>query len=316
MITDVYFAKKNNKLLIAYQNAREQNVYLSISDYKFAPKLEKSLILHNDYNIDFIIEKGFEYTKIEKKEMDIGVKYKNIWKPFLDRNVMSELNFDISMLYKSKRNLYILVQKLQDLLLYVEPTETSLKTYSHKIKELFILACTEVESYFKLYGFGRNERTSDYIKILKRVNLFQYNISLFGYTNPYSCNPFKCWNEDNPTQSLFWYDAFTKLKHNPTDNFNLATLENCINAIAADIILFTIRYSVHSLYRGNDIYSTLISSLISLKIEETFDFYIPNIESKANFLYPEEPYQFCVDNKYITATNLCGEQILIPFIER
>ncbi|AZA89103.1 hypothetical protein EG349_19960 (plasmid) [Chryseobacterium shandongense] len=51
----------------------------------------------------------------------------------------------------SQQALKILLEKLDDLFLYIEPTESSMSTYSHKTRELLILACTEVENFWMHY---------------------------------------------------------------------------------------------------------------------------------------------------------------------
>ena len=313
MKTDVYFAKKDNKMIIAYMNDKQQEVFLGVSRYDFAPFFSKALVFDSSVVIENILIKGFEYTIIEKKEMDVGVKFKNIWKPFIQENVTKELNFNVPILYQAKRNLSILIQKLQEILLFVEPSPKCLQTYSHKIKELLILSCTELENSFKFYQFGKNERTSDYVKILDFVDLSKYSISLIGYADAFKSYPFKTWNKKQPTKSLPWYEAYTEIKHNSSENFQSATLEHCLNAIMANIIMFAIRYSVKHLYTNADVYSSLISTHFDFKIENSLDFYIPLIECQPAPPYPEQPY--FINDKFI-GTELVGFLIQHPYEER
>ena len=300
-------------MIIAYLNDKKQEVFLSISRYNFAPFFNNALVLDNSLSIDDILSKGFEYTIIDRKKMDVGVKYKNIWKPFIQESITKELNFDVPTLYRAKRNLSILIQKLQEILLFVEPSPECLQTYSHKIKELLILACTELETSFKFYKFGKNERTSDYVKILDFVDLSKYKVSLIGYTNAFKSCPFENWNSKEPTKSIPWYNAYTKIKHNSNEQFNLATLENCLNAIIADVIIFAIRYSIKSLYLDNDVCSNLFNTSFDFRIEDTFDFYIPLIECEPIYPYPEQPYYFYNGS---IATQLVGTMKQLPYEER
>lgn len=313
METDVYFSKNENHLLISYQNDKKQNVFLQILRADYAPSLEGILICDSTYSIQKVITNCFELPAPDVKRMEIGIKKKYIWKPLLE-NARNELDFKIEDLCRAKRDLGILIQKLQEILLFVEPSPEGLKTYSHKIRELLILACTELESSFKFYNLGNNEKTSDYVKILSMVDLGKHHLSLVGYTNPYKCCPFKDWSAKNPTKSLPWYDAYNQVKHHKDSSFPLATLENCINAIAANIIMFAIRYSPAMLYNENDVCSNLVRNSLDFRVEETQDFYIPVFEGKTTFTGVfSHPFSF---PNGTTIDNVCDQKILVPFIER
>lgn len=283
METNVYFCKKNGILLIAYQNGKNQNVFLQVSRADYAPFIEACLICDNSYDIEKVITNCYEYPIMEKKYMKIGVKYKHIWKPFIINNVENELEFTISEAYRAKRDLQILIEKMQELLLFVEPSNEGLKSYSHKARELLFLACSDFESMLKKYNFGKNERMNDYIEIMKYIDLSKFKIQLVGYSKSYKCSPFENWNVKDPSKSLSWYYAYNQLKHNIDKNFHLATLENCINAISANIILFTIRYSTNYIYVKDDTCSSLIRGSFDYRIENSMDFYIPIFEGERSY---------------------------------
>lgn len=283
MKTDVYFARKNDFGLIAYENAKHQNVFLKVAAIDFAPQICGIIICDKQYKIEKVIQKAYQFTITKVENMDIGWKYKNIWKPLMNIHIDKELDITQSELFHAKRDLGILIQKLQEILLFIEPSEDGLKAYSHKIRELLFLACSDLESTLKKYNFGKNERMQDYIEILKFVDLTKYKISLVGYAKPYKCCPFKNWNKDKATQSLPWYDAYNKIKHNREENFNFATLENCINAIAANLIMFAVRFSPTTLYNENDVCSNLARSSLDYKIENSRDFYIPLFEGQRSY---------------------------------
>lgn len=313
MKTDVYFAQKENRLLIAYQNEKKQNVFLQILKANFAPSLEGILICDQTYDIKKVISDIFEFPVPKPQNIEIGVKNRHIWKPFLDDTV-KELDFTIADLCHAKRDLGILIQKLQDILLYVEPSAEGLKTYSHKIRELLILACTELESSFKSYGFGKNMGMNDYIKILDFVDLSKHKLSLVGYANPYKSCPFKNWNKNKPTKSLKWYNAYNQVKHNKDGSFHWASLENCIDAISANIVLFAIRYSPTMLYNENDVCSNLVRSSLDFRLEETKDFYIPVFEGERSDSGAFSQ-SYTLPNGQ-TVKNIYDRRILIPFTER
>lgn len=313
MRTDVYFAQKENRLLIAYKNAKEQNVFLQVLKADFAPTLAVILICDSTNDIKKVISNDFEFPEPQLRNMEIGVKIKHIWKPFLN-NVTKELDFTISDLCHAKRDLGILIQKLQDILLYVEPSFEGLKTYSHKIRELLILSCTELESSFKAYKLGKNMGMNDYIKILDFVDLSKHKLSLVGYANPYKCCPFKNWDKNEPTKSLKWYDAYNQVKHNKSNSFHLANLENCIDAIAANIVLFAIRYSPAMLYNENDVCSNLVRSSLDFRLEETKDFYIPVFEGVRGYTGAFSQRQVFPNGQVIE--HIYDQKNSIPFTER
>lgn len=285
MKTEVIFAKskEGKEKLIAYINAKEQRVFISVVGADIAPRLGEVLILDKNYKIDGIIKECFEYEIYKKVCMEIGQKEKRIWKPLLTGDFGKELDFDIYELCRAKRDLAVLIQKLQEILLYVEPSRACLQTYSHKLRELLILSCTEFESSMKCYNFGDNARTVDYIQMLDLVDLRKYRVDLAGYSEAFTCRPFAKWLKQEPTKSLPWYDAYTKTKHNRSDAFNLATLENCINAISANLIMFCIRYSPQCLYNESDMCSSLVRNTFAVQIEDCTDIYIPVFEGAQSY---------------------------------
>ena len=313
MKADVYFARKGDFGLIAYENTKQQNVFLQVAAIDYAPQINEVIICDNKYDIKNLIEKYYEFEITDKKIMDIGWKYKNVWKPLMNINIDKELDITQSELFHTKRDLGILIQKLQEILLFIEPSEDGLKAYSHKIRELLFLACSDLESTLKKYKFGKNERMENYIEILKFVDLTKYKISLVGYANPYKCCPFEHWEKSKASQSLPWYNAYNKIKHNREDNFHFATLENCINAIAANLIMFAIRFSPTTLYNENDVCSNLARSSLDYKIENSRDFYIPIFEGEY-YLY--ETYMSCRFKNGKSISEIYRKYHIIPFEER
>ena len=104
MKTDVYFAKKDGMLLIAYENHKQQNVFLQVEYADFAPQIRAQLICDKNYNIEKFITNAYEYPIIKKENMEIGVKYKHIWKPLMQNNIEKELDFSVQEAYKAKRD--------------------------------------------------------------------------------------------------------------------------------------------------------------------------------------------------------------------
>ena len=149
MKTDVYFARDESFGVIAYENAKQQNVFLQVAAIDYAPQICSILICDKQYNIEKVIKNAFQYTITKVENMEIGWKYRHVWKPLMNVHINRELDINQSELFHAKRDLGILIQKLQEILLFIEPSEDGLKAYSHKIRELLFLACSDLESTLK-----------------------------------------------------------------------------------------------------------------------------------------------------------------------
>ncbi|AZA98049.1 hypothetical protein [Chryseobacterium shandongense] len=95
----------------------------------------------------------FGATDINPIKNSIGQTIQGVWRPALyyTNDIHQGLKTNESERRLSQQALKILLEKLDDLFLYIEPTESSMSTYSHKTRELLILACTEVENFWMHY---------------------------------------------------------------------------------------------------------------------------------------------------------------------
>ena len=137
---------------------------------------------------------------------------------------------------------------LDSLFNFIEPAEINLKTYGHKIRELLILACTEAE-YLLLKtltenGYKEKQRynTVDYIKCRDILKLNQYEVRLKQYSDLGTFTPFEGWNTCHTTESIAWYDAYNKVKHNRNDNIANANIKHLLDAVSAIHILLESQY--------------------------------------------------------------------------
>jgi hypothetical protein len=88
----------------------------------------------------------------------------------------------------AEQALLLLIQRLNELLLFVEPDVATLSTFSHKARELLLLACTECENYWQDYLRdanalplnGRLFTTNDYVKLLGPLHLAEFEILMHG----------------------------------------------------------------------------------------------------------------------------------------
>ena len=215
----------------------------------------------------------------------VGEVVKGVWRPGLKLNLDTALAINKEELARSKRDIRLLIQKLDSILLYVEPSNISLKVYSHKLRELLILSCTEVESFWIHYMKEAGESTDrlttkDYVRLLHPLFLNEYEITFNRYPFTYSTKPFGQWDVSNPTTTLSWYDAYNKAKHDKILNFDQATLEDCLNSISALIVLFCIKYGPYEITAGHDLFANLISEhfVINIIDPDRKSFYIPMLK--------------------------------------
>ena len=127
---------------------------------------------------------------------------------------------------------------IEGLFLYLEPANENLPAFGHRIREMLILACTEVESAWRsvLEVNGKNQdryTTKDYCHLIEPLRLKDWTLTLTNYPDLGTFSPFSTWSESSPTSSLPWYDGYNAVKHHREGNFKHATLGSLINAAAA-----------------------------------------------------------------------------------
>jgi hypothetical protein len=222
-----------------------------------------------------------------------GEVISGVWRPglYFRKEVHQALAIDEYAQRSAEQSLRILIEKLDEILLYIEPSQGGLQTYGHKSRELLILACTEVENMWSQYmrlanttPSGRAFTTNDYVKLLSPLHLKEYLINFKLVRNAYSISPFSQWNPSNPTQSLPWYNAYNKTKHDRELHFPEATLENCFHAIAAAIVMFCVRHGPFSLVEGGSTLAGLFIQHFDISLEnpEPKSFYIPAFNAPSN----------------------------------
>ena len=116
------------------------------------------------------------------------------------------------------------------------------------------------------YNIRSREKIKNVEKSLLITFLSEYNVNFASHPIKHNFQPFKDWEAANPTQPLPWYDGYNKTKHNKPDYFSEASLENCINAIAVNIIMFWDRYSPYVLIEEHDLCSNLVNEYFYVEL--------------------------------------------------
>jgi len=136
----------------------------------------------------------------------------------------------------------LLYQQFAELIKVVEPAITNRGVYGHAIRQLLILAATDVEAAFRgilqANSYSRPKggymNMQDYAKLRPVMRLAEWEVSLAYHEEWGPIAPFGNWNDQNP---LSWYDAYHAVKHDREAFLPLATLENAIKAMAAVAII-------------------------------------------------------------------------------
>lgn len=154
----------------------------------------------------------------------------------------------------SVRSSRLLFRKLENVFSIIEPDRAHDPVFGLELRELVILACTEVESAWKSVllangAKGRNFSTKKYVKLLEPMRLKEWEVRLNLFPDYGPITPFETWEdkEEKTTKSLAWYDAYNKVKHNRESALAEATFGNVVNAMAALFILTIAQFGTEHL---------------------------------------------------------------------
>lgn len=234
------------------------------------------------------VKREFGAEDIEEMETEVGTIVKGVWRPslYIYQDTYQALDVTEHEMRLSENALRLLIGKLDDIFLYIEPSLTSLNVYSHKTRELLILACTELENFWQYYankcnleGSRKRLTTNDYAKLCQPLHLKEYQFTLNTYAGLPPIRPFEHWNVAKPTASLAWYDAYNKTKHDREKHFSQATLIHCINAVVACLVMHCVKFSPYQMFRQTNTFSSIINqhfkgSLVDVKYRSFYLFQI------------------------------------------
>lgn len=147
----------------------------------------------------------------------------------------------------AKVQLSTLVRQLERVCETVHPEKTNLDAYGYDIRNLLILACTEVESHWSAVlkanaVSGDRWTTCDYTGLKDAMKLNKFAISFPDYPWIKPVAPFENWDERNPTRTLPWYDAYNAAKHDRESKLKRATLRFAFDAVAACAIMIVAQF--------------------------------------------------------------------------
>lgn len=148
-----------------------------------------------------------------------------------------------------------LVDQLRDIFTAVEPTGANALAYGPWMRQLLILACTEVEAAWAgiLRGNGYTKdrpTTKDYVRLAEPLLLAEYVVGLRDYPGYAWVKPFEGWNEQQATESLAWYAAYNRTKHNREGHLRDASLERVIVAVAGALAMACAQFGTELFVHG------------------------------------------------------------------
>lgn len=164
----------------------------------------------------------------------------------------------------ARSQLIVLTGQLQRICQTVHPSTQTFETFGHDIRNLLILACTDVEAHWRgvltANGLKKNHySTNDYVKLKSAMKLDEYSVNFPGYPWLTAIRPFRDWgNSGMPSKGLKWYSAYNAVKHNRETEFEKATLLHAFEAVGACFIMLQAQFSSHTQVRN---YSEIASFL-------------------------------------------------------
>ena len=174
--------------------------------------------------------------------MAVTKPYYRIYRPGLHRDTFNNptegYERDALFLPEAEKKSMIMAARLiiddfERLFEFIEPHTSNENVFSHRIYELLLRTCTEVESCCKgiLIANGHSAKDmNDYKKIEQATHLSGYTVRYSNwFPSPYFVQPFAGWATGG---SLSWYKAYNDVKHNRWQNFALANLKNLLEAIS------------------------------------------------------------------------------------
>lgn len=205
--------------------------------------------------------------------MPLTTPYYRIYRPSSFKGIFSEdstFGYNLDGRYidpKEKSSLLsaakLILKDYEELMEYVEPCDKNEDTYSHRIYELLLRTCTEVEAnlegILKANGYKKpgkkNLNMTDYRKVNSATMLSSYSVTMHQWRPDRTVHPFDGWK--TPTGSLLWYQAYNDVKHDRSKNFEKANLENLSNAICGLLCVLSAQLG-HSLVNVDSQASNLV----------------------------------------------------------
>jgi hypothetical protein len=186
-------------------------------------------------------------ARIGECELGQGEHYPRMWRRGYSPAPALAYRREWSLSVQAARNL---LADMRDVFRCIEPAiGSNASAYGHRVRDLLMLACMEVESACKSvllannYTSSRRRRdTRDYVELLGPMRLDEWEIALTMHLGFPPFRPFAGWDRARPTDSLPWYDRYNAVKHGREAEFHKATVEAMIHAMGAAVVLVSAQF--------------------------------------------------------------------------
>jgi hypothetical protein len=155
---------------------------------------------------------------------------------------------DTNFVAIARSQLTALMRQLDLICQTVHPSEDTFNAFGHSIRNLLILACTEVETHWRGILTANNFKkeqysTNHYVLLQGAMGLGDYAIEFPSFPWIAPVRPFEGWGTSGkPSQELGWYAAYNAVKHNRENEFSRATLRNVFEAVSASVIMLVAQF--------------------------------------------------------------------------
>ncbi len=181
--------------------------------------------------------------------MPVSNPYYAICRPFPDGSFAHNLDesYFVDNRYAPSRShllrAYGLLERdLKRLFDFIEPADGNLGSFSHELYQLLLRASTEVETnataILTLNGYTSprtNWNVKDYAEVEKACRLSQYQVRLSVWRgSPKIFTPYAAWAT---MHTLPWYQDYNTVKHDRSQEFEKASFENVLNAVAGVLVI-------------------------------------------------------------------------------
>ncbi|MCR6479764.1 hypothetical protein NU688_26650 [Variovorax sp. ZS18.2.2] len=146
------------------------------------------------------------------------------------------------------RAFLLIEEEILNLFTYVEPSDINSNTYSHKIQQLLMRTCVEIEANFTAIllenNYAEAKKGNTNIKHYRlidkshRLSAFEVRVPTWKGSNSVR-SPFQAWASSSP---LSWYQAYNKSKHQRHENFERATFDALMDAFCGLNILLSAQF--------------------------------------------------------------------------
>lgn len=239
-----------------------------------------------EYNIKLFMPLSKPYHRIFRPSLNSSCFSDPTWGYALDRRYIDP-HEKSSLLSAAK----LILKDFTEILEYVEPCDDNLSTYSHRIYELLLRTCTEVEASLEgiliANGYSkpgnRNLNIIDYRKVDPATKLTEYSVIMKQWQPKRCVRPFEAWK--NPKEPLSWYDAYNKVKHDRSNKFFMASLDNLSYAICGLLCILYAQFG-KEIGRIDNISEKLIFSIEGDIIEiGQFEILLPTFQDSEKYCF-------------------------------